>query len=103
MRTKLVGSAGRFGQRYGRKVRLRTAAIEKYSKAKHPCPSCKAKKVRREFVGVWRCRKCDLQFSAGAYSPSSSIEEIKARLSSSGVSQKTKDSEQSQEEVLDGI
>ncbi|HIK01874.1 TPA: 50S ribosomal protein L37ae [archaeon] len=103
MRTKQVGSSGRFGQRYGRKVRLRTASIEKHSKSNHTCPSCKAKKVRREFAGVWRCRKCDMQFSGGAYSPSSSIEEIKTKLTSAVDLQKTKSSGQSQEESSDVV
>ena len=38
-RTKKVGSAGRFGVRYGRKIRQRIIKVEKELKAKHKCPS----------------------------------------------------------------
>ncbi len=68
-RTKKVGSVGRFGPRYGVKIRRRILEVETVRKAAHPCPRCQALKVRRVGSGVWTCRKCGLTFAGGAYRP----------------------------------
>jgi large subunit ribosomal protein L37Ae len=63
------GSVGRFGSRYGRKIRKRVLAVEKRMKQEHPCPSCGRKSVRRTSTSVWECRKCGAKFAGGAYVP----------------------------------
>ncbi len=68
-RTKKVGSVGRFGPRYGVKIRRRILEVETVRKAAHPCPRCQAMKVRRVGSGIWACRKCGLTFAGGAYRP----------------------------------
>jgi large subunit ribosomal protein L37Ae len=35
----------------------------------HRCPQCGFAKVKRESVGVWKCRKCGFTFTGGAYTP----------------------------------
>jgi large subunit ribosomal protein L37Ae len=35
----------------------------------HRCPQCGFVRVKRESVGVWKCRKCDFTFTGGAYTP----------------------------------
>lgn len=67
--TKKVGSAGRFGARYGGLARKKVATIERVQKAKHTCISCGAEAVRRIHTGIWECRKCGFQFAGGAYVP----------------------------------
>ena len=67
--TKKVGSAGRFGCRYGVRVRRRVAIIEAIQKQKHLCPFCSFKKVSRVSSGVWQCSKCDRKFAGGSYIP----------------------------------
>lgn len=68
-RTKKVGSTGRFGARYGAKLRRRVLDIERRRHEKHRCPSCATRALRREAAGLWRCRKCGLLFAGGAYVP----------------------------------
>ncbi len=68
-RTKKVGSTGRFGARYGAKLRRRVLDIERRRHEKHRCPSCATRALQREAAGLWRCRKCGLLFAGGAYVP----------------------------------
>ena len=72
-RTKKVGSAGRFQARYGVKARSVLKSIELIQKAKHICPSCGHKKVKRISTGIWQCRKCDIKFAGGAYYPKTEV------------------------------
>jgi len=67
--TKKVGSAGRFGARYGGLARRTVATIEKVQKSAHPCARCGAVSVFREQTAIWTCRKCGHSFAGGAYTP----------------------------------
>ncbi|RLG46630.1 MAG: hypothetical protein DRO06_04135 [Thermoproteota archaeon] len=42
-------------------------------KATYKCPRCGAKKVRRVFIGVWRCGKCGFTFCGGAWEPRTAL------------------------------
>lgn len=68
-RTKKIGSAGRFGVRYGRRVRVGLNKVEKKQKKKYSCPVCKKTPVKRVAAGIWKCEKCGTKFSGGAYVP----------------------------------
>ncbi len=68
-KTKKVGIAGKFGPRYGVKVRKQIQAIESEKAKRHTCPRCQHKSVKRVGTGIWKCRHCDLTFASGAYSP----------------------------------
>jgi len=63
--TKKIGSAGRFGVRYGVTLKQKVSDIEKRQKAKHECPSCHKLAVKRQFK--WQCMRCDHTFTAKAY------------------------------------
>jgi len=69
MATKKVGSAGRFGPRYGGVMRKAVATIEKTQKAAHVCERCGATSVYRDGTAIWSCQKCGYTFAGGAYSP----------------------------------
>lgn len=68
-RTKKVGSTGRFGVRYGAKLRRRVLDIENKRKEPTRCPACATRALKRKAVGLWKCNKCDLLFAGGAYVP----------------------------------
>jgi large subunit ribosomal protein L37Ae len=67
MATKKVGSTGRFGPRYGKRVKSKILAVEKVQKQKHKCPYCHRTSVKRVSVGIWHCKKCDAKFTGKAY------------------------------------
>ena len=66
MRTKKVKSAGRFGARYGRKVRTKIAELESLQRKKQKCIFCGgiAKRVSK---GIWHCKKCNKKFVSHVY------------------------------------
>ncbi len=68
-RTKKVGSTGRYGSRYGAKLRRRVLDIDNRRKEPTRCPSCATKALKRKAVGLWECSKCNLLFAGGAYVP----------------------------------
>jgi large subunit ribosomal protein L37Ae len=68
-RTKKVGSAGRFGVRYGKKLRERLLKAEAGHKQKHKCPECTKSSVKRIASGIWVCEKCGHKFAGKAYRP----------------------------------
>jgi large subunit ribosomal protein L37Ae len=68
-RTKKAGSTGRFGARYGAKLRRAVLDIDRRRHEPHRCPSCVTRALKRVAVGLWECKKCGLQFAGGAYVP----------------------------------
>ncbi len=76
---RVVGSAGRFGPKYGRVLRKRVNQIEKVSRARHACPRCDQTAVRREGTGIWTCRKCGFKFAGGVYVPETPAMRIASR------------------------
>ena len=67
-RTKKAGTAGRFGTRYGARIRHQVAEIEKKQRKLYPCPNCLKVKVKRLAAGIWQCKKCNTKFASKAYS-----------------------------------
>ncbi len=67
MATKVVGSTGRFGARYGLRIRSKVAKVEKEQRAPQECPYCLRKGVKRLSFGIWLCPKCDSKFTGSAY------------------------------------
>ncbi len=62
-------SAGRFGVRYGTRIRKAVVAIEERTHAAHNCPKCERGSVKRIGTGIWKCAKCGYTFSGGTYVP----------------------------------
>jgi large subunit ribosomal protein L37Ae len=73
-RRKVVGSAGRFGPRYGGKIRAKVTEVERTKKQRFTCPKCNMPFVVRVSPGIWECKKCGNKFSGLAYTPQSQLE-----------------------------
>ena len=65
-KTKIAGSAGRFGVRYGQSARRRTAAIEAKQKKRQECLFCNGR-ARRVSKGIWECDKCGKRFASNTF------------------------------------
>jgi large subunit ribosomal protein L37Ae len=68
-RTKKVGISGKYGPRYGVKIRKQINTIENKQRSLHKCPRCNYKQVKRVSTGIFQCRHCNLTFAGGAYLP----------------------------------
>jgi large subunit ribosomal protein L37Ae len=86
---KKVGPTRGLGTRYGSTVRKRYAKVMVGFKGKHRCPQCGFAKVRRESVGVWKCRKCDYTFAGGAYTPVTKLGVVAKRAAKGTVVEET--------------
>ena len=64
---KKTKSAGRFGARYGKRVRVKTVKVEEKQRKKQKCPYCKKLGVKRLSKGIWHCKKCNKKFASDTY------------------------------------
>jgi len=64
---KKVKSSGRFGARYGKKVRANVVKVESKQRIKQKCPFCSKLGVKRLSKGIWKCSKCDKKFASDTY------------------------------------
>ena len=66
---KKTKSAGRFGVRYGKKIRTKLVKVEQKQRLKQKCPFCKKIGVKRVSKGVWQCtrKKCNKKFASNVY------------------------------------
>ena len=76
MHTKKVGTTGRFGNKYGSRVRNMVAKIEATSRAQHTCPQCLRVTLDRMSAGIWKCKKCKITIAGGAYQPTTTATKI---------------------------
>lgn len=66
-KSKKTRSAGRFGSRYGKKVRDKLVKVEDKQKIKQKCPFCEREGAKRLSKGIWQCPKCDKKFASNTY------------------------------------
>ena len=67
VKTKKSRASGKFGARYGKKVRERYSNVEDKQRKKQKCPYCEKLSAKRLSTGIWKCNKCDKTFTGGAY------------------------------------
>ena len=77
---KKIGIAGKFGSRYGVKIRKQVHKIESEKKGKHTCPNCMNNSVKRISTGIWKCRRCGTTFAGGAYTPVTGSAKAKSQI-----------------------
>jgi large subunit ribosomal protein L37Ae len=70
---KKVGPTRGLGVRYGSTVRKRYMKVIIELRKPHKCPQCGFTRVKRESVGIWKCKKCDYTFAGGAYTPTTKL------------------------------
>lgn len=78
-KTKL-GSASRFGPRYGTPLKQVVREIEKTQKTRQICPQCGRKSLKRKGYSVWVCKKCDAKVAGGAYEPQTGMGKLVERI-----------------------
>lgn len=71
-RTAKVGITGKYGTRYGQKLRKQVKAFEILQRTKYTCPFCGKASVRRHSVGIWNCKACRRTVAGGAWEYSTS-------------------------------
>ena len=98
-RTKKVGPTRGLGPRYGSTVRKRYMKVMTEMKRPHKCPQCGFPRVKRESVGVWKCRKCGFTFTGGAYTPTTKLGIIAKRSAKGGPVEETLKTVEQKEET----
>ena len=66
-RTKKVGLVGKYGTRYGATLRKIVKKFEITQKAKYVSPFSGKECVRREAVGIWKCKQTGRKIAGGAW------------------------------------
>lgn len=66
-RTTKVGITGKYGTRYGAKLRKQVKSIEILQRSKYVCPFCGKNQMKRAAVGIWRCKGCRRTVAGGAW------------------------------------
>ena len=67
VKSKKTKSAGRFGARYGKRVRDRLVNVESKQRKRQKCPLCGRLGAKRLSKGIWKCSKCNKKFAGGTY------------------------------------
>ena len=67
VKSKKTKSSGRFGARYGKRVRDKLVNVESKQRKKQKCPLCGRLGVKRLSKGIWKCPKCSKKFAGGTY------------------------------------
>lgn len=65
--TSKLGSAKRYGPRYGSSIRNQVSLVENM-RSDVKCPYCHNVKIKRIASGIWYCTKCNVKFTSKAYS-----------------------------------
>jgi large subunit ribosomal protein L37Ae len=86
---KKVGPTRGLGTRYGTTVRKRYVKVITELKKPHRCPQCGFARVKRESVGVWKCKKCGFTFTGGAYTPVTKLGVVAKRAAKGMVAEET--------------
>ena len=68
-RTQKAGIVGKYGTRYGGALRKISKKYEVAMHLRYICAFCGKQALKRQAVGIWRCRACFKTVSGGAWTP----------------------------------
>ncbi len=105
-RTRKVGITGKYGTRYGQKLRKQVKAIEILQRTRSICPFCGKKSIKREAAGIWKCRGCRRAIAGGAWefvttaatTAKTTINRLKKNLESRKKPEKEREEDEDEEE-----
>lgn len=66
-KSKKSKSAGRFGARYGKRIRDKLVQVESKQRTKQKCPFCGKVGIKRLSKGIWECSRCEKKFASNTY------------------------------------
>ena len=66
-RTKKVGICGKYGTRYGASLRKIIKKFEITQHAKYVSPFSGKESVKRQAVGIWKCKSTGKKIAGGAW------------------------------------
>ncbi|MBL7058958.1 50S ribosomal protein L37ae [Candidatus Pacearchaeota archaeon] len=66
-KSKKSRAAGRFGARYGKKIKVKLVKVEDKQRKKQKCPFCEKIGIKRLSKGIWKCPRCDKKFASDIY------------------------------------
>lgn len=66
-RTKKQGIVGKYGTRYGGTMRKIAKKYEISQHAKYNCQFCGKDQVKRQAIGIWKCKACLRTMVGGAW------------------------------------
>ena len=66
-KTKKSKSSGRYGARYGKRVKTKLVKVESKQRKKQKCPFCNKLGAKRLSKGIWQCSKCNKKFASDTY------------------------------------
>ena len=98
-RTNKVGITGKYGTRYGQKLRKQVKAIEILQRTKYTCTFCGKNSVRRAAVGIWRCKACRRSIAGGAWEFSTTA----AQTARSTINRLKKDTQEIKKAELEDV
>jgi large subunit ribosomal protein L37Ae len=66
-KSKKTKSTGKFGARYGKRVKDRVVKVEEKQRIKQKCPFCEKVGAKRQAKGIWECPRCKKRFASNTY------------------------------------
>ena len=67
--TKKVGITGKYGTRYGSSLRKIIKKFEVSQHCSYLCNFCGKSSLKRNALGIWKCKACKITQSGGAWEP----------------------------------
>jgi large subunit ribosomal protein L37Ae len=88
---KTLGSAKRYGVRYGATLKRKVAVIEAVQRSNQKCPYCNKMGAQWRTIGIFECIKCGAKFTSKAYGVNKKITFAEAAVDDTPVEEETEE------------